>query len=146
MTQESSIFNAGRSTSFQILCCVLGRSCKIWILTKFGEKDKMDSHISLNHYRNFDGIDGESMEFEWNIFTGSNSLQLSDKVQKLTVQIWRNTRKFHRKNSFHFDVQRHFLWNKKTNEQECLANARFVSLYARRFGKRTMVIQWSSWF
>ena len=33
--------------------------------------------------------------------------------QKFTVQIRRNTRNFHRKNSFYVDVQRHFLWNKR---------------------------------
>ena len=31
-------------------------------------------------YRNFDRIDGESMEFEWNIFQGFNALQLSEEV------------------------------------------------------------------
>ena len=55
-----------------------------------------------------------------------------------TVQIVRNTRKIHRKNSIYVDVQRHFLW-KKDNQEECLANARLVSLYARRFG----IGQWS---
>ena len=33
--------------------------------------------------------------------------------QKFIVQIRRNTRKFHRKNSVFVDVQRHFLWNKR---------------------------------
>ena len=33
--------------------------------------------------------------------------------EKFTEQIRRNTRKFHRKNSIHVDVQRHFLWNKR---------------------------------
>ena len=79
------------------------------------------------------------MKFEWNIFPGFNTLQLSkERSQKFTVQIGRNNRQFHRKNSLHVDVQRHFLWN-KNNEEECLANARLVSLYARRFGKG----QWS---
>ena len=35
---------------------------------------------SSQNYRNFDRIDGEPMEFEWNIFPGFNSLQLSDEV------------------------------------------------------------------
>ena len=39
VTKESSIFNARRSTSFRILSCVLGRSCKILNLTKHGTKD-----------------------------------------------------------------------------------------------------------
>ena len=39
VTKESSIFNARRSTYFQILCCVLGRFYKILNLTKHGSKD-----------------------------------------------------------------------------------------------------------
>ena len=35
-------------------------------------------------------------------------------------------------NSTHVDVQRHYLWNKR-QEKECLAHARVVSLYARKF-------------
>ena len=60
--------------------------------------------------------------------------------QKFTVQIGRNTRKFHRKNSSNVDVQRHFLWNKRHNEEECLANARLVSLYGTSgtLSKRTV--------
>ena len=65
---------------------------------------------SSQNYRNFDRIDGEPMEFEWNIFPGFNTLQLSEESQKFTVQIGRNTRNFHRMNSSYVDVQRHFLW------------------------------------
>ena len=38
---------------------------------------------SSQSYRNFDRIDGEPTEFEWNIFTGSDTLQLSDQVKSL---------------------------------------------------------------
>ena len=34
-------------------------------------------------YRVLDRIDGEPMEFEWNIFPGFTTLQLSHKVQEL---------------------------------------------------------------
>ena len=33
-------------------------------------------------YRTLDTIDGEPMEFEWNIFTGFTTLQLVDEVEK----------------------------------------------------------------
>ena len=39
------------------------------------------------NYRNFDRIDGEPMDFEWNIFPGFNTLQLSDEVKSL-VYCW----------------------------------------------------------
>ena len=57
---------------------------------------------------------------------------------RVTVQIGRNTREFHRKNHIYVDVQRHFLWV-KDNEKESLANTKLVSLNAKRFGKG----QWS---
>ena len=68
---------------------------------------------SSQNYRNFDRIDGEPMEFEWNIFQGFNTLQLSEEVKSLLYRWGRNTRQFHRKNSIYVDVQRHFLWNKR---------------------------------
>ena len=37
--------------------------------------------------RNFDRIDGEPMEFEWNIFPGFNTLQLSEEVKTFAVEI-----------------------------------------------------------
>ena len=37
-------------------------------------------------YRILDTIDGEPMEFEWNIFTGFTALQLVDEVQKVHEQ------------------------------------------------------------
>ena len=68
-----------KSTSFQILYCVLGRSIRILNLTKLGEK-RIEWITSSQSYRNFDGINGEQTEFEWNIFLGFDTLQLCGKV------------------------------------------------------------------
>ena len=38
-------------------------------------------------YRNFDGINGEPTEFEWNIFPGLDTLQLCDKVKDLLSRL-----------------------------------------------------------
>ena len=84
--------------SDSVLC--LGKIFKIRNPTKLGRK-RMEWITSSQSYRDFDGISGEPTEFEWNIFPGFDTLQL-------TEQIRRNTRQFHRKNSFHVDVQRHF--------------------------------------
>ena len=59
-------------------------------------------------YRDYDGINGEPTEFEWNIFPGFTTLQLCGKSHRSTEQIRRNTRNFHRKNYIYADVQRHF--------------------------------------
>ena len=71
---------------------------------------------SSQNYRNFDRIDGEPMEFEWNIFTGFNTLR---KIQKFIVPTSRNTRKFHRKNYIYVDAQRHFLSNERQWRRMC---------------------------
>ena len=59
----------------------------------------------------------ESKVNQWNssgiFFPAFNTLQLSDEVKKFNVQIGRNTRTFHKKNSIYVDVQRHFLKNKR---------------------------------
>ena len=49
-----------------------------------GRKIGMVSKSFQNH-RNFDRIDGE--EFEWNIFPGFNTLQLSQEVKSLLLRL-----------------------------------------------------------
>ena len=39
------------------------------------------------NYRNFDRIHGEPMEFEWNILSGFNTLQLSEEVRSLLLRL-----------------------------------------------------------
>ena len=90
------------------------------------------------NYRNFDRIDGEPMEFEWNIFPGFNTLQLSEEVKRLLLRLDETPESFTGTiilMSMFNDVS----CGSKNNEKECLANAKLVSLYASRFGKG----QWS---
>ena len=42
---------------------------------------------SSQECRNLDRIDGEPIEFEWNIFTGFTTLQLSHKVRELLLRL-----------------------------------------------------------
>ena len=89
---------------------------------------------SSQNYRNFDRIDGEPMEFEWNISRGFNTLQLSDEVKKLLCRFGETPE--------NCTGRILFMWmfndtscGTKDNEKKCLANANLVSLYAKRFGK-----------
>ena len=112
--------------------------------SKSAWEDRLGWFTSSPTYRNFDRIDGEPMEFEWNIFPGFNTLQLNEEVKKFTVQIRRNTREFHRKNHIYVDVQRHFLWNKRRRNR--MSGKRQTRISVReKIWKRTMVIYWS-WF
>ena len=88
---------------------------------------------SSQNYRNFDRIDGEPMEFEWNIFPGFNTLQLSEEVKSLLYRLGETPENF--TGRIFLSMFNDITCGTKDNEEECLANDRLVSLYARRFGK-----------
>ena len=77
------------------------------------------------------------MEFERNIFPGFSTLQLSEAVKRLLFRSDETPENFTGRILFMsmFNVS----CGTKDNETEGLANAKLVSLYARRFGKG----QWS---
>ena len=93
---------------------------------------------SSSKYRNFDRIDGEPMDFEWNIFPGFNTLQLSDEVRSLLLKLGETPENFTGRIIF-MSMFNDISCGSKDNEKECESNARLVSLYARRFGTG----QWS---
>ena len=93
---------------------------------------------SSQNYGNFDRIDGEPMEFEWNIFPGFNTLQLSEEVKRILLRLDETPENFTGRIIF-MSMFNDISCGSKDNENGCLANARLVSLYARRFGKG----QWS---
>ena len=68
-------------------------------------KDRLGWFKSSPEYRNSDRIDGEPMDFEYNIFPGFNTLQLSDEVNSLLLKSGETPE--------NVDVQRHFLWIKR---------------------------------
>ena len=77
---KSSVSCTQRSTYSQILYC-LGKmnenpqSNMAW-------EDRLTWFKSSQEYRALDRNDGEPIEFEWNIFPGFTTLQLSNKVQE----------------------------------------------------------------
>ena len=90
------------------------------------------------NYRRFDRIDGEPMEFEWNIFPEYNTLQLNEEVKSLLLRLDETPENFTGRIIF-MSMFNDISCGSKDNEKECLANAQLVSLYARKFGKG----QWS---
>ena len=85
-----------------------------------------------------DRIDGEPMKFEWNIFPGFNTLQLSQEVKELLLRSNETPENFTGRIIFismFNDISR----GSKDNRIECESNAQLVSLFARRFGAG----QWS---
>ena len=85
VTKPSSIFNAKVYVfSDSVLC--LGRlhqhpkSNEAW-------KDRIGWITTDQSYRDYDGINGEPTEFEWNIFPGFTTLQLCGKVTALLSKL-----------------------------------------------------------
>ena len=101
-------------------------------------EDRLTRFKSSSEYRALDRIDGEPMEFEWNIFPGFTTLQLCRKVQELLSRMSVTPVKFIGRiilMSMFNDIS----WGSKDNKKECESNAQLVSLYAKRFGAG----QWS---
>ena len=80
--KQSSIFKTQKSMSSRILCCASGGSFNILIPTKLGKTELQGSNPKRS-YRDYDGINGEPTEFEWNIFPGFTTLQLCGKINDL---------------------------------------------------------------
>ena len=134
---KSSVLSAQKSTSFQILYCVLVRYTRTPYRTMQG-KQRLGWFKTSPEHRNFDRIDGEPMDFEWNIFPGFNTLQLSQEVKSLLLRLGETPENFTGRiliMSMFNEISR----GSRDNEKECESNARFVSLSAKRFGAG----QWS---
>ena len=78
------------------------------------------------------------MEFEWNIFPGFNTLQLSQEVNSLLLRLDETPENFTGRIIF-MSMFNDISWRSRDNEKECESNAQLVSLYAKRFGTG----QWS---
>ena len=123
--------------------------CNIGINSIHGKE--LLGHLSFHHeyersqeYKNFDRIDDEPMEFEWNIFTGFNTLQLSQEVKSLLLGLGETPENFTGRIVF-MSMFNDISCGSKDNEKEYESNAQLVSLYVKRFESRTMVIS-RSWF
>ena len=89
-------------------------------------------------YRDYDGINGEPTEFEWNIFPGFTTLQVCDKINDLLSDLGQTPETFTGRILF-MSMFNDISCDRKGNKEECLANARVVKVLARKFG----VGQWS---
>ena len=97
-------------------------------------KDRIEWITTSQSNRDYDGITGEPTEFEWNILPGFDMLQLCDKVKSLLSRLGETPENFTGRILF-MSMFNDISCGTRDNEQECLANARLVSLYARKFGK-----------
>ena len=101
-------------------------------------KNRIAGVQSGRSYRDYDGINGESTEFEWNIFPGFTTLQLCGKINDLLSDLGQTPETFTGRILF-MSMFNDMSCDRKGNKDECLANAGVVKVLARRFG----VGQWS---
>ena len=84
-------------------------------------------------YRDYDGINGEPTELEWNIFPRFTTLQLCGKVTDLLSNTGETPETFTGRILF-MSMFNDISCDRKGNKEECLANARVVSVLAKTFG------------
>ena len=129
LLKEDSTHKSLRFFSDSILC--LGKSDEAW-------KKRIEWITSSQSYRNIHGINGELTEVEWNICPGFDTLQICDKVKDL-LNRWGETRATFTGRIPFMSMFSDIFCGTRDNEQECLAHAEVVSLYASNFGTG----QWS---
>ena len=101
--------------------------------SKMSWEDRLTWFKSSQEYGALDSIDGEPMKFEWNIFPGFTTLQLSHKVQELLLRLSATPAKFTGRFIF-MSMFNDISWGSKDNKKECESNAQLVSLFTKRFG------------
>ena len=128
--EMSSVSRTRKFTYFQILWYVLGR----WIITQHQIntvwEEKLSWFKSSPQYRILDTIDGEPMEFEWTISPRFTTLHLIDKVQELMTKMG-DPSQFQGRIIF-MSMFIDIIWRSTDNERECIANATFVTLFAKK--------------
>ena len=101
-------------------------------------KKRIEWMITDKSYRDYDGISGEPTEFDWNIFAGFTTLHLYGKVTDLLSRSGETPETFTGRILF-MSMFNDITCDNKGNEEECLANAKVVSIFAKKFGTG----QWS---
>ena len=101
-------------------------------------KNRIEWITTDKSYRDYDGINGESTEFECNIFPGLTALQLCGEATDLLSTLGEAPETFTGRILF-MSMFNDISCDGKGNKEECLANARVVSVFAKKFG----IGQWS---
>ena len=76
---------------------------------------------SEKNYKDYDAINGELTEFEWNIFPRFTTLQLCDKINDPLSDLGQTPETFTRR-IFFVSMFNDISCDKKDNKHECLAN------------------------
>ena len=86
--------------------------------SNYAWEEKLIWFKSSSQYRTLDTIDGEPMEFEWNILPGFTTLQLVREVQEFLSKMNKQQEEFTGRIIF-MSMFNDISWGSKDNEQEC---------------------------
>ena len=139
LTNDSVVINLQSTKVYVFSDCVLCLG-KVLQHPECNEawKNRVAGVRAERSYRDYDAINGESIEFEWNIFPGFTTLQLFGKVSDLLSSLGQTPESFTGRILF-MSMFNHIFCDKYDNEDECLRNADNLKTFAKRFG----VGQWS---
>ena len=138
---QLSMFKAQKSMYSQILCCASEGFFNFRNPTKLGRTELQGSKPRKS-YRDYDGINGEPTEFEWNIFPGFTTLQLCGKINDLLSDLGETPETFTRRipiMSMFNDIS----CDRKGNKEECLAKCQSRESTCENIWCWTMVIYWT---
>ena len=107
-------------------------------------EQRLELFKSTLEYRTLDRIDGEPMEFEWNIFPGFNTLQPSEEVQELLLRLNETPENFTGRIIF-MSMFNDISLGSKDNKIECEFKCSPRFSIRKKIWSRTMVIS-RSWF
>ena len=95
-------------------------------------KNRVAGIRSEKSYKDYDAINGESTEFEWNIFQGFTTLMLWGKINDLLSDLGQTPDTFTGRILF-MSMFNDITCDRKGNKDECLTNAGIVKVLARKF-------------
>ena len=96
-------------------------------------KKRIEGITTDKSYRDCDGFNGEPTDFEWNIFPRFTTLQFCGKVTDLLSDLGEAPKTFTGRILF-MSMFNDISCDRKGNKEECVANAKVVTILARRFG------------
>ena len=105
-------------------------------------KNRVTGIQSGKSYRDYDAVNGESTEFEWNIFPGFTTLQLCGKINDLLSDLGQTPETFTGRILF-MSMFNDISCDRQGNKDECLANAEVCEGTCEKIWCWTMVIYWT---
>ena len=97
-------------------------------------KSQLEEFRQSNSYKELLGTDGEPIEFEWNIFPGLTSLEISQKIRK-DLKVQNNEPEKFEDRIIVVSMLNDIDWTRRGNSEQCVSNSEIVKNCAKRFSR-----------